>query len=155
MRCYSQRGTRCQTSTGSPSGDASSKSQKELSAATKSRAAEEAETPSHSAPSMEEEAVSHSEPPAEAVKTHSAPERETGRAEAETATAVAERAKQEEARTATSRKAAVATATVVVAKGGWPEVDITVDWAGAVRVRAAAERAEVVAGEGEHPVVGA
>ena len=30
-----------------------------------------------------------------------------------------------------------------------------VDWAGAVRERAAAERAEVVAGEGAHPVVDA
>ena len=76
MRCYSQRGTRCQTSTDSPSGDASSTRRKALSAATDSREEEEAETPSHSAP-------------------------------------------------------------------------------GAVRVRAAAERAEVVAWEGEHPVVGA
>ena len=89
-----------------------------MSAATDSRAEEEAETPSHSAPPVVEEAVSHSEPPAEAVKTHSAPERVTGRAEAETATAVAERAKQEEAMMATSRQAAAATATVVVAKGG-------------------------------------
>jgi len=54
-RCCSQRGSRCPTSTGSPSGDASSTSQKEWSAATDSRAAAEAETPSHSVPQAEAE----------------------------------------------------------------------------------------------------
>ena len=54
-RCCSQRGSRCPTSTGSPSGDASSTSRKAWSAAADSRAAAEAETPSHSVPQAEAE----------------------------------------------------------------------------------------------------
>ena len=49
---------------------------------------------------------------------------------------------------ATPRQAEAATATAVVAKVGLLEGDTTVDWAGAVRARAEAERAEVEAEEG-------